>query len=103
MIEGIAELLVVRGIGEAKTRQIGSDDVIAIGQSWNEIAKHVGRSGESVQQENGWGGFRAGFAVKDLVAVDTGELVLSHCMNLLGKYGLLASAAGCVGHRNGLS
>ena len=29
--------------------QIGSHDVITIGQSWNEISKHVGRSWESVQ------------------------------------------------------
>src|SRR5215469_5946161 len=85
MLEGVGKLLPVRSIGEAESRQIGCDDVIMIAQNWDEIAEHMGRGRESVQQENGWGGFRAGFAIEDSVAVYRGMLIGDHESSFVGS------------------
>ena len=50
----------------------------AVGQAWNEIAKHVGGGWKSVQQENVWRRFGAGFTIKDLVSVYSGRVKAGH-------------------------
>ena len=91
--ERVAELLPVGRIREAEARQIGRYHVVAIGERRNKVAKHVRRRWEAVQQENGWSSFRAGLAIKDLVAVDGSVLILDHDEPLLKRYGRVARTA----------
>ena len=52
--------------------------MVAIGQDGNEVAEHVRRCRKAVQQEKGWGSFRAGFTIKNLGAVDDGMVIADH-------------------------
>src|SRR5215472_8996102 len=39
ILKAVAEPFAVRGVGEAKPRKIGRYEMVAVSQSWNEIAK----------------------------------------------------------------
>ena len=68
-VEGVAA---VRHVGLAEARQIGSDDVEAVGQQRDEIAEHVAGAREPVQQQQLRGAGRAGLAIEDVEAVHVG-------------------------------
>ena len=51
VLKGVVEPVAVGRVREAEARQIWSSYMIAIGQCGNEVAKHVRRRGEAVQQE----------------------------------------------------
>jgi hypothetical protein len=58
--------------------------MIAVGQLWNQVAEHLGRSWKTVQQQHGGGVFRAGFAIEDVDAID-----------LYGAVGHVRGGSGC--------
>ena len=62
VLKRVAEPLAVGCIREAESREVGCDHMVTLGQGRNEVTEHVRRCREAVQQEYGWGGFRAGFA-----------------------------------------
>src|SRR5215510_3439453 len=43
LLECVAVLLAIGCVRKAKSRQIGSDDVITIRQSWDQVSEHVRR------------------------------------------------------------
>src|SRR5689334_10656391 len=81
MFERITKARAVGRIREAESWQIGRDHTVAVGQGRNEVAEHVRRRWEAVQQEKGWGSIRAGFTIKDPRAVDDGMLILDHSVS----------------------
>src|ERR1700693_4371533 len=66
VLKRVAEQFAIGWIREAESRKVGCDDMVAVCQGWNEVAEHVRRRREPVQQQYGRSGFRAGFAIKDL-------------------------------------
>jgi len=68
-VEGGAAL---RCVGFAEAGQIGGDNVVAIGQQWDEIAEHVARAREAMQQQQPRSIGRARLAIEDGPAVDVG-------------------------------
>src|SRR5215469_10459043 len=52
VIEGVAELLAVRSVGETEAGKVGSEDVVALGERRDQVAKHVGRGREPVEQQD---------------------------------------------------
>jgi hypothetical protein len=51
LVERVGKLAARRHVGLAEARQIGRDDVEAIGQQRDQIAEHVARAREAVQQQ----------------------------------------------------
>ena len=51
VVEGVGELAARRHVGLAEAGQIGRDDVKAIGKKRDEVAEHVARAREAVQQQ----------------------------------------------------
>src|SRR5215471_19768692 len=78
VLKAVAELFAVGRIGKAETGKIGRDQVIAVGESWNEITKHVRRRGKTVQQQDRSAILRTCFAIENLGAVDDGLLISGH-------------------------
>ena len=62
----------IRHIGVAEARQIGSDDMEAIGEQGDEIPEHVAGGREAVQQQQLRRARRASLPVEDVAAVDLG-------------------------------
>src|SRR5215472_1406632 len=84
-------------IGKAEARQVGCDQVVAISQRWNQIAEHMRRRGEAVEQQDGRRSFGAGLTVKEFVFTDSSIAIDGHleppqpaCV-LPGKPQLIAS------------
>jgi hypothetical protein len=75
MVEGVAELLARRHVRLAKAGQVGRDNVEVFAQQRNQVAEHVSRAREAMQQKQlGFIG-RTCFAIKDLQAVDVGVAI----------------------------
>jgi len=57
----------LRDFGEPETREIGSEDVVAAcgGDVGDEVTELVGGCWEAVQEEDGWFGCVACFAIED--------------------------------------
>jgi hypothetical protein len=53
----------------AEARQVGRDDVVAIGETRDEIAEHVARARKAMKQQQRRCAFGPGLAIKDLQAV----------------------------------
>ena len=72
VVEGVGEVAARRHVRLAEARQIGRDDVEAVGQQRDEIAEHVARRREAVQQQQlrRIGGAR--LAIENLEAVHIG-------------------------------
>ena len=70
VVERIGELIPGRHRRASEAGQVGRDDMQAVGQAGNEVAEHVARAGEAVeQQQRGRLGI-PGFAVEDIEPVD---------------------------------
>ena len=65
-----------RHVGLSETRQIGSDDVKAVGQQRDEIPEHMAGARETVEQHQLRGAGCAGLAIEDLEAVQVGSSIL---------------------------
>src|SRR5262249_37488682 len=76
VVEGVGEFGRGRPRAVAEADQIGRDDPEPVGEPWDQIAKHVRRRREPVQQYDGWRVARAEIAVEDVEATNGFELVL---------------------------
>ena len=79
-VEGVVEIvgLAATGhVGLAEARQVGSDDAEAIGQERDQIAEHVTRTGEAMEQQQLGSVGRACLAIEDVEAVYVGGAVLN--------------------------
>ena len=81
VLKCVAEPFAVGCIREAEAREVGCNHMVAVRQGRNEVAEHVRRRGEAVQQENRWVSFRAGFAIKNLGALDEGMVIAGHSVS----------------------
>lgn len=70
MVEGVGEVAGGRHVRLAEPRQVRRDDMEAVRQERNEIAEHMSRTREAVQQEQRWRFGWAGLAIEDIQAVD---------------------------------
>jgi hypothetical protein len=78
--EAVAELAAVRHIAVTEPRVVRRDDVIAIRQRRNQVAKHVRRTGKAMQQHDGRRVYRTGFSVENFYAIDARRSMMSlHC------------------------
>ncbi|BDV40062.1 hypothetical protein DSM21852_33150 [Methylocystis bryophila] len=68
-------MAILRQVGVAEPRQIGRDEMEAIGQKRDEVAKHMSRSRKPVEQQQLWAASRPRFTVKDTETVDVGGFV----------------------------
>src|SRR5262249_3321098 len=73
--ERVVELLTRRQIGLAEARQVRRDHSVAVGQFWNQIAKHVTRGREAVQQQQHWCVRGASLAIGYAEAIDIDPVV----------------------------
>ncbi len=65
-------------LGEAEARQVGRDDVEAVRQQRDQVAEHVRRAREAVQQQQGGSRAIAGLAIEDLVRADGDGVETNH-------------------------
>src|SRR5262249_49281734 len=70
VVERVGEVGPERHIRLPKTRKIGSDDMKAIRQKWNQVPKHVAGAREAMKQEKLRRIDRPRLAVEDLEPVD---------------------------------
>ena len=85
MGEGVSEFRVIRRIALAEARVVRRDDMVAVGQGGNEVAEHVRRGRETVQQQHDRRLGRAGLAIEDLDAIDRrGPVMGDHRAGLCG-------------------
>src|SRR6516162_11004249 len=70
MLERVFELSSIRSVRESETRQIRSDDVIAVPQERDQVPEHVGRRRKAVQEHKGGSFGVAGLPIEDVDAVD---------------------------------
>lgn len=75
IVEGVFEGRRIRRVGKPEARKIGSDQVIAIGEQRKQIAKHMRRSREAVQKQEGRRIRVACFTIEDLAAIDDGRAI----------------------------
>ena len=73
--EPVESVAAVRHVGVAEARQIGRDDVEAVGQQRDQVAEHVARAREAVQQQQLRRIRRARLAIEDLEAVHVGGAI----------------------------
>ena len=66
----------VRHIGVAEARQIGSDDMETVGEQRDQVAEHVAGGREAVQQEQLRRARRARLAIENVAAVDLGGPIM---------------------------
>jgi hypothetical protein len=65
-----------RHVGLSEARQIGRDDVKAVGQERDEVPEHRAGARESMEQQELRGVRRAGLAIEDVAAVHVGSSIL---------------------------
>ena len=70
IVEGVGELAARRQRGAAEARKVGRDDMEAVGEQRDQIAEHMARGGEAVQQQQLRRMGAARFAIEDVEAVD---------------------------------
>ena len=71
IVEAVGELVARRQRGAAEARKVGRDHVEPVREQRDEVAEHVARGGEAVQQQKRRRIRAAGFAIEDLEAVDS--------------------------------
>ena len=52
MVEGVGETVPRRHVGVAEARQIGGDEVKAVGEQRDQVAEHMAGGREAVEQQN---------------------------------------------------
>src|SRR5215813_9830697 len=77
VVERVREARSGRHIRLPKPRKIGSDDMKAIRQKWNQVPKHVARAREAVKQEKLRRIDRPRLAIEDLEPVDIARPMLA--------------------------
>ena len=65
-----------RHVGVAEARQVGRDDMEAVGEQRDEVAEHVAGAREAVQQQQLRRARRARLAIEDLAAVHLGGSIV---------------------------
>jgi len=65
-----------RQVGPSEARQIGSDDVKAVGQERDEVPEHMTGARETMEQQQLRGAGRADLAIKEVEAVHVGSSIL---------------------------
>ena len=75
VVEAVVEVLQSRLVAVAEAGVVRRHHVVPVGQRRNQVAEHVRRGREAVQQQDGRGVGRAGLAVEDLDAIDLDGLV----------------------------
>nr|GEU28643.1 serine racemase [Tanacetum cinerariifolium] len=70
VVEAVGVAVHRRHIALAVAGVVGRDHVVAVRQQRDQVAEHLRRRGEAVQQQQGGGMLRSRFAVKDVHAVD---------------------------------
>jgi hypothetical protein len=78
-LEGVIEIAgfaATGHVGSAEARQIGSDNLEAIGQERDQIAEHVTGTGEAMEQQQLGGVRRACSTIEDVKPVYVGSAVL---------------------------
>jgi len=83
IVEAIAKRLPVGRGAEAEARQVRRYNVIAVGDERDEIAEHVRRGGESMQQQQSWMLRIAGLTVEDRHRADF-DIAIGHLGGGLG-------------------
>ena len=78
VLEAVEELFAVRGVGKTKARKVRRHQMVAVSQGWNEIAKHVRRRRETMEQQDRRMILRTCFAIEDPAAVDQDLLISGH-------------------------
>ena len=73
LVEGVAA---ARHVGVPEARQVGSDDVEAIGEARDQIAEHVAGAREAMEQQQLRRAGLAGFAIEDVEAVHVGFAII---------------------------
>src|ERR1700683_5097582 len=68
----VERVRLIRHIGVAEARQIGSYDMEAVGEQRDQVAEHMAGGGEAVQQQQLRGARRTRLAVEEVSAVDLG-------------------------------
>jgi hypothetical protein len=81
VIEGVIELVDWWCRAVTITRVVGSDDVVAIGESRHKVAKHLRRGREAVQQEQRRIFPRASLAIED-VQLSTLTVLYETCVSV---------------------
>src|SRR5262249_60292330 len=82
IVEGVVELAARRGDGVAETGQIGRYDAVAVREQRDQVAEHVGRGGEAVEQQNRGVPRLTRFTVKHTMAAGVGTAIVDHVMLL---------------------
>ena len=74
----------VRHVRLAEARQVGRDEVEAVGQKGNEIPEHMAGAGKAVQQQQRGRPGGPGLAIKNLHPVHVGRAIIdgSHGVSL---------------------
>src|SRR5262249_4692724 len=85
VIKGIGELFAIGRLREAEAGQIGCDDVIALGENRDKVAKHVRGSGKSVQEKDGGSVSGSSLTIEDTGITDVGIAVVGHTTSLTGS------------------
>src|ERR1700742_1158064 len=68
----IETVAATRQVGVAETGQVRGDEGEAIGQKRDEVAEHMARAGEALQQQQVWRAGRTGLAIEDFATVHVG-------------------------------
>ena len=76
MGEAVGELAMVGCVALAKARIVRRDHMIAIGQQRDQVAEHVRRRREAVEQQHHRAVGGAGFAIEHLDAIDRGAAIM---------------------------
>jgi len=87
-------------VGLAEARQVGSNNVKAVGQERDEVPEHMAGAREAMEQQQLRGAGRAGRAIEDVEAVHVGSSILdgSHGVFLCEEHDHLDRSHGKVSH-----
>ena len=77
MTKGVGEFGMVRSVTLTKARIVRRDDSIAVGEKRHQIAEHMRRRREPMQQNDYWAVFWTGFAVEDVHTIDRCDPVVT--------------------------
>ena len=85
VIEGVGELASLRHVRSSEAGQIGRHEMKAIGETGDEVAEHVARARETMEQQERRRVRRARLAVEDIDAIHAGGSVgdSAHCHSTL--------------------
>src|SRR5262245_43084762 len=82
VVEGVVELAAGRRDGVAEAGEVGGGDAVAVREQRDQVAEHVRRGGEAVEQQDRGVPRLTRLAVKHAVAARVGPAVVDHAMPL---------------------